>query len=434
MITVVGLNHKSAPIDIREKHAFNEHDTLTALKLLKNSFPDAEFVLLATCNRVELYCAAAYSGQIAPETLANFLAEFHKVPLKDFEHFLYVHKNEHAVNHLLTVASSLDSMVIGEAQIINQVKESYHLACAAKSTGKVLNRLFHCAFSTAKKVYTNTSIAHGRTSVAGVAVELASQLFADISSAKVVVIGAGEMGDLFVQHLRHVGCADIIIVNRSYDRALNIAERYGIMAKKWEELEQLLAEANIAIASAAVQDYLFKKKSLKKIISRRRKGALLILDIAVPRNFEPSVNDIEGVYLYSIDELSQAAEENRKAREGDILKAVQIVNENADDFIFWISARDIGPLIGQMRKQFAKISQQELDSFFVGSREDASCRNVMEPMVRRIVNRLLHCVIKNVNTVAKEGGTLEAAKLVNSIIQHAENISSHAQSDEEQQK
>src|SRR3989339_1758500 len=166
MITVVGLNYKSAPIDIREKHAFNEHETFKALQLLKSSFPDAEFVLLATCNRVELYCVTAYSGQIAPESLANFLAEFHKVPLENFEHFLYIHKNEHAVRHLLTVASSLDSMVVGEGQIIGQVKESYHQACKAESTGKVLNRLFHCAFSAAKKIYTNTSIANGRISVA----------------------------------------------------------------------------------------------------------------------------------------------------------------------------------------------------------------------------------------------------------------------------
>ncbi|TFG45735.1 MAG: glutamyl-tRNA reductase, partial [Candidatus Brocadiia bacterium] len=270
MIIVAGLNHKSAPVEIREKLAFDEHETLMALKLLKNRFAGAEFVLLATCNRIELYCATGISSEITPEMLIAFLAEFHKVPVQDFRDLLYVHKDEHAVRHLLTVASSLDSMVVGEGQIIGQVKQSYHLACTAKSTGRILNRLFHFAFSTAKKVYTNTSIASGRVSVAGVAVELASQLFADIASAKVVVIGAGKMGELFVQHLQHAGCSDITIVNRSYDRALNIAGQYKIKAEKWEELEPLLGQAGIAIASAEVQDHLFRKESIESVMKSHR--------------------------------------------------------------------------------------------------------------------------------------------------------------------
>jgi glutamyl-tRNA reductase len=192
-IISVGLNHKSAPIDIREKLSFSSEQILSALAELKKSFPDSEFVLLSTCNRVEIYCACKRVGVLNHEQLACFLADFHKLNLNDFRELLNFYSNEDAVGHLLTVASGLDSMVVGEDQVLNQVKESYKLACSAKSTGKIINRLFHCAFFTSKKIHTGTGISDGRISVAGVAVELAKNLFSQISKSKTVVIGAGEM-------------------------------------------------------------------------------------------------------------------------------------------------------------------------------------------------------------------------------------------------
>jgi len=432
-IIVLGLNHKTAPIEIREKLAFDAVETTRALCELKNRFQHAEFVLISTCNRVELYCADKRAGGADADDLANFISEFHNVKLEKFAEFLYSYSDEDAVRHLLTVASSLDSMVVGEAQIIGQVKDSYKLACAAKSTGKILNHLFHCAFATSKKIYTTTSISSGRVSIAGVAVELAKQLFADISSAKVVVIGAGEMGELLVQHLLQVGCKNITIVNRSYERGQNIARRYNIIARKWEEIENQLISANIAIASATAQDYLFRKEPFKKIMDTRRGSTLLIIDIAVPRNFEPSINKLDGVYLYSVDDLSEVVEQNRKARERDIARGMEIIFENVTDFMDWFGARDIGPLIGQMKEQFVRISQNELEQFFVGTRQEASCRQVMEAMVNRIVNKLLHCVIKNIDNTAKENGATEAAKLVDSIVRQAEKISSEPESKEDEQ-
>ncbi len=432
-IVVLGLNHKSAPIEIREKLAFDTTQTIKALRELKNKFHEAEFVLLSTCNRVELYCASKLSDEVTAENMAEFLSNFHNIPIEKFQESLYAYENEDSVRHLLTVASSLDSMVVGEAQIIAQVKESYQLACTAKSTGKILNRLFHYAFATSKKIYTTTSISTGRVSVAGVAVELAMQLFADISSAKVVVIGAGEMGELLVQHLLHVGCKNITVVNRSYERGKNMAERYGISVEKWEEIENQLIGANITIASAAVQDYLFRKAAFNKIMNSRRGRTLLVIDIAVPRNFEPSINKMDDVYLYSVDDLSEVVERNRKAREKDIARGVHIVQKNVADFMDWLGAEDIGPLIGQMKEQFVRISQNELEQFFVGTRQDASCKETLEIMVNRIVNKLLHCVIKNVNTIAKENGATEAAKYVDSIVQHAEQISSELSEKEEEQ-
>jgi len=281
-IVVVGLNHRTAPVEIREKLAFDAAETTRALSELKNRFGPAEFTLISTCNRVELYCA---SEDADANELAKFISEFHDVEIDKFRQFLYNYEDEDAARHLLTVASSLDSLVVGEVQIIGQVKESYRLACTAKATGKVLNRLFHTAFATSKKVYSTTAVSSGRVSVAGVAVELAGQLFADISSAKVVVIGAGEMGQLIVQHLLHVGTRDITIVNRSLDRGRKVAEQYGIKVKEWDQLDEQLIDANIAIASASAQDYIFTKDSFRQIAGRRKKGMLLVIDIAVPMNF-----------------------------------------------------------------------------------------------------------------------------------------------------
>ncbi|MHC4433053.1 MAG: glutamyl-tRNA reductase [Planctomycetota bacterium] len=278
-IVVLGLNHKTAPVEIREKLAFDAAETSRALCELKRRFARAEFVLLSTCNRVELYCAGKHCQGANADRLSEFLSQFHDVELEKFREFLYAYEDQEAVRHLLTVTSSLDSLVVGEAQIVGQVKDSYKLACAAKTTGKVLNRLFHSAFATSKKVHTTTTIASGRVSVAGVAVELAGQLFADISSAKVVVIGAGDMGQLIIQHLLQVGARNITVVNRSHDRGLRVAEQYGIEARRWEQLEDQLLTANIAIASASVQDYLFRKDSFKQIMARRREENLLIVDI-----------------------------------------------------------------------------------------------------------------------------------------------------------
>ena len=420
-IVVLGLNHKTAAVEIRQKLSFDAAEAARALCELKKRFSAAEFTLLSTCNRVELYCAGE---GVNADDLTKFISEFHNVETDQFGEFLYSYEDEDAVRHLLTVASSLDSMVVGEVQIIGQVKESYRLACAAKATGKVLNRLFHMAFATSKKVYSTTSISSGRVSVAGVAVELAGQLFADIQSAKVVVIGAGEMGQLIVQHLLDVGARDITVVNRSFERGQDLAERYGVKLKKWDLLDEQLIGANIAIASAATQGYLFTKDSFEEIAKRRRKGMLLIVDIAVPMNFDPAINDLEDVYLYTVDDLSQVVEQNRRARKRDIAKGMNIVSDNVAEFMDWFGARDVGPMIGKMKEQFARIGRNELERFFVGVREEASCKDVMEAMVNRVVNKLLHCVIHNVNIVAKESGPTEAARLLDNIVRQAEEISS----------
>jgi glutamyl-tRNA reductase len=433
-IVVVGLNHKTASVNIREQLAFDEEATVDALTQLKARYPAGEFVLLSTCNRVELYSAVDQADIPSTEDLAKFLSDYNKVAFEDFQKFLYILHNEDCVRHLLTVTSSLDSMVVGEPQITAQVKESYRIACEVESSGKVLNRLFHCAFSTSKDIYTCTSITNRRVSVAGVSVELAKQLFADISSAKVVVIGAGQMGELLVEHLLHVKCNTITVVNRSHTRARKLASRHGIAAEEWTNLDKQLLGANIVVAAAtATQGYLFEKSAFKKIMDARRGKTLLIIDIAVPRNFEPAVNDIENVYLYSVDDLAQVVEDNIKFREDDIDEAVKIICEKVSEFMDWLESKDIGPLIGKIKGSFEQIRQNELERFFVGTRRDACCKEVMEATVGRIVNKLLHCVIKNINVAAKKHGSTTAAKMAGSIVEEAEDIAAEVRGQEKSQ-
>jgi glutamyl-tRNA reductase len=422
-ILVLGLNHKSAAVEIREQLAFDASQVAAALRRLKEREPEAEFVLLSTCNRVELYYAGEKGSQEVAGRLVAFLADFHRLEPEQFKPALYFRENEDAVRHLLLVAAGLDSMVVGEAQILGQVKYSYKHACAAQSAGKILNRLFHCAFFTAKNVHTHTAVSNGRVSVAGVAVELAGQLFAEIARAKVVVIGAGETGELIVQHLLKAGCTDVTIVNRSYERGVELAGRYRVAVGKWEDLSERIGQAQIVISSAATPDYLYTRESFERTVRKRKAGSLLIIDVGVPRNFDPAIQKIADVFLYGMDELKEVAEQNLKAREADIASGLEIVYAEAAQFMDWFHAKDIGPMIGRMKDEFRQISRQELERFLAGPRQHASCRVPLEEMVDRVVNKLLHCVIHNVNTVAKEASPTEAARLVDTILRQAREIS-----------
>ena len=432
-IILVGLNHKTASVDVRERLAFGGDDTAEALKQLRGRYPDAEFVLLSTCNRVELYCAAPIDGGPDVDDLLGFISEFHNISVDEFKGLVYTSHNEECVRHLLTVSSSLDSMVLGEPQIVAQVKDSYKVASEVKSTGKILSHLFHSAFATSKRIYTETSITNRRVSVAGVAVDLASQLFSDIASAKVVVAGAGEMGELLVERLVSKNCRDITVINRSFDRGDDLAKRHAIAADEWSRIDEHLAEANIVVTAAAANEgYLFDREYFKSVMKKRAGATMLLVDIAVPRNIDPEVNKLENLYLYSIDDLAQVVEQNIKLREEDIDLAVEIICERVSEFMEWFSMREIGPLIGQIKESFEKIRRDETAKFIATDCQDDTCKSGIETMVSRVVNKLLHCVIRNINVVAKEKSPKEAAKLAESIVAHAEDIVAGRDGKEEQ--
>lgn len=423
-IVVIGLNHKSADVELRERLAFDDVDSMRALARLNHIFSGDEFALLSTCNRVEAYRVTRRQDGGAASEMTSFICDFHGVRSEEVKDILYAYEDAEAVRHLLSVASSLDSMVVGEPQIVGQVKDSYRLACETGSTGKVLNRLFHCAFRTAKKVHSSTTIAQGRVSVPGVAVQLAAQLFRDIASSEVVVLGAGEMGELIIRHLLQEGCRRITVLNRSAEKSRQTAQRYDLRSADWDQMVGEMTQADIVLAAAAGKRCFLTREVLEQVIAKRRKGPLLIIDVAVPRNCDPSLLKLPQVYLYDMDDLSEVARRNTEARRRDIAAGARIVSEDASEFMEWFKARDVGLLIGQMRRQFEQISRDELDAFFVGNRTKASCKAVLETMVKRIVNKLLHCVIAEARETARSQGSTDAARLIESIVRQAGTISS----------
>ena len=427
-IILIGINHKTAPVEVRERLACDAGQVAEVLGQLHKTYPDSEFVLLSTCNRVECYAVMDKEAGPKATELAHWLADFRGVEFGYLEKHLYTKTDEDAVRHLFTVASSLDSMVVGESQIISQVKEGYKMACQCKTTGKVLNRLFHDAFRTSKDIVTKTSISSRRVSVAGVAVDLAKQLFTDIQSAKVVVIGAGQMGELLVEHFLHEKCQDITVVNRSEPRGCQLAEEKGVSSVSWKGLDQKLLEANIVVgAASATEGYLFSKDQIKSLMSARRNRILLVIDITVPRSFDPAAAKIESFYLYSIDDLAHVANDNIKLREGDLEQAVEIIFDSVSAFMDWFTTRDVGPVFGQIRSAFEQIREIEMEKFFVGPRQEACCREVMEASMGRVVNKLCHCVIRNLDILSREHSAEEAEQLAQSILENAKQIISEDQ-------
>ncbi len=424
-IILIGVNHKTATVDVRERLSCSAEHVRDVLTRFRDAYPGCEFVLLSTCNRVECYAVVDKTIGPKPAQLAKWLADLRCVEFSEIEEFLYIKTDEDAVTHLFTVASSLDSMVIGESQITAQVKESYKIASRCQTTGKVLNHLFHDAFRTAKQIIGKTSISHRRVSVAGVAVGLARQLFSDIRSARVVIAGVGQMGELLVEHFQHEKCRDITVVNRSEQRGCQLAQKHEVCHKSWESLDQEIVQANIVVgAASATEGYLFSRDRIKSLMSRRRNQLLLIIDIAVPRSFEPAVGQIENVYLYSIDDLAQVAQDNIKLREGDLERAVEIICQSVSAFMDWFQTRDVGPLMGQIREAFEKIRETEMEKFFVGPRQDAHCKELLDAAMGRVVNKLCHCVIKNIDLLSKEHGIQEAERFAQSIIENARQIMS----------
>jgi glutamyl-tRNA reductase len=416
-IYAIGLNHKSASVDLREKLALDNDRRVDFLQQLKTRYPGAEFALLSTCNRVELYLSQDADLDPGPNAILSFLAGYHDVRVDQFTDAFYIYEDADAVKHLLTVTASLDSMVVGESQIVSQVKACYYAACEANTTGKVLNRLFHLAFSAGKEVYTSTTITRGRVSVASVAVDLARQLFSDFQNAKVLVIGAGEVGELLITHFQELNANHITLINRSPERARILTQKYGIPALGWEQLQQQMTDSDIVIAAAATDQPLFDKPFCQKVMARRRKDALLIVDIAVPRNFTAEVNALEDVYLYSIDDLAQVVDANLQSRQEEIHQARQIIAENAHDFMEWLQIKDLGPLFGQMRDKFQEMSQKELACFFAGNQDlTAEQKQQVQKLIYRQVNRQIHLLFETLGELAKKTDTRDITRLLQGII------------------
>ncbi|MBI3466761.1 MAG: glutamyl-tRNA reductase [Planctomycetes bacterium] len=417
-IVLVGCNHRSAPLSVRERVAFDGPKVLRALDALAERFPETEVVVLSTCNRVELYAASEQPAQ-APdlEAAADFLAGFHGVAVADLVPHLYFQADRDAVRHLFAVAGSLDSLVPGESQILAQVKEAYRVAKDHGMTGPVTNALFQKAISVGKQVHTSTQIARRKVSVPSVAVEFACEIFeADHFPQKtVLVIGAGEMGELTLEHLCELRPGRILVTNRTAAKAAEVAARWNGQAVPFEQLDDWLIEADLVLSTTGSPEPLVGRERFDAVMSRRGNRPVFIIDIAVPRDFAPEVGELENVYLYNIDDLQRERDKNLKARERELLKAQSLIDRELTEF--WTELthqRHSGPVISQLRREWDARREAELARLFA-LRPDLSPedREAVARTLERFQNQLLHQPLSALRSAAENGhphGLLDALK------------------------
>ena len=400
----VGLNHDSAPVEIREKIAFSASSVPIALSSFTQSFPLSEAVILSTCNRVEIY-ATSPDNTLSKEALLDFFSAFHGLPKEKFADHMYHHQDMNAVRHLFFVASSLDSLVRGETQILSQVKEAYMTATSAETTGSILNQLFQRSLNVAKEVHTKTSIGKGKVSVSSVAVDLAIKVFKDFSDKTVFIIGAGEMCELVLKHLVERGAKTAIVANRNYDKAKALAEEYDGKAINYQSLEDYLPQADIIISSTASPRPVIHTEHIKSAIKARRGNPMLLIDIAVPRDIDPETAKIDNVYLYNIDDLQTVVNGNIDDREKELGKCQVIIDIEVEKFMAWFEELKIGPAIAQLRNHFHEIGEQELERLRpkLGEIAPEEWEHIVYSM-QRTLNKILHKPAKVGKEKAKNGG------------------------------
>jgi len=404
-LRVVGLSHRNATVAVRERLAFSPDETRTALDQLQEMFPEVESVLLSTCNRVELYTLAEAASVPTRAEVAEFLARFHGLDSEEILEGLYRHAGEAAVGHLFTVTSSLDSMVIGEPQILAQVKQAYQLATDHGSTGPLTHAAFQGALKTARRVAGETAIHQRRVSIPSVAVaDFAQQIFEHFDDKKTLVIGAGEMAEETLGYLEAQGACDVTVVNRSAERAQEVAERWQGRAVGWERLLEALAEADLVISTTGAGEPIVTREEFRGIEASRYERPLFILDLAVPRDFDPAIGDRPGVYLYSIDDLEEACERNRRRRDKEMPAAMRIVEQETRRFMTDLHHRVTGPVIQRLMKGWEGPKEAELERLLNKLPElDDRARAEIRQSFDRLVNKLMHPPLESLRKESRHG-------------------------------
>ncbi|OXS29908.1 MAG: glutamyl-tRNA reductase [Desulfovibrio sp. MES5] len=386
-IFLVGLNHRTAGVDVRERfalanHCDEEHWALPCTGAVSES------VILSTCNRVEILAAGA--GDMAEQILCNW-AKARGTDVEDLRPYVYVHKNLEAVRHLFSVASSLDSMVLGEPQILGQLKTAYRKAVKSRATGVILNRLLHKAFSVAKRVRTETAVASSAVSISYAAVELAKRIFGDMREHKAMLVGAGEMAELAAMHLLQSGINEILVANRTHVRGQELAKQFNGRAIPFEQMPHYLLDVDIIITSTGSQEPIIRARDIRAALKARKNRPMFFIDIAVPRDIDPDVNGLDNVYLYDIDDLREVVEENLANRRDEAAKAAEIVNEEVAYFSKWLASLDMQPTIVDLIKKSQAIAEEELAKTLkrLGPVDDTT-REALEAMARSLVRKLNH--------------------------------------------
>jgi glutamyl-tRNA reductase len=394
---VVGVSWRTAPVSVREKLAFQNDDIPRALSQLLESPVIEEGLIVSTCNRVEIYGAtpsASGAALVAATAEARrFLSGDGALSSETLAEGLYEHTETHAVRHLFRVASALDSMVVGESQILGQVKDAYGAALRANTAGPLLNKCMQQAFTVAKRVRSETGISRGAANVSSVAVELASRVFGDLHGRSVLVVGAGKMSVLAARHLHGGGATPIIVTNRSRERAEALAAEIDGVARPWEQLTELIAGADVVISSTGASQPVLTRAIVKRALKARRYAPIVIVDIAVPRDADPAIAKLDGVYLFDIDDLEKIVAENLKERQKEADAAESIVAVEVTAFASWQRSQKVVPTIRSLRKHFAGVAAQEAEKVINSLRDDHTPEEharAIRRLVELIVNKLLH--------------------------------------------
>lgn len=400
-IVVLGINHKTAPVEVREKLAFTDNQLEEAYSLLKADKEIKECVLLSTCNRTELY-ANCDDFEKGKEALIKFLCDLKNVSPQAIRPSVYFYKAAKAVSHLFLVGSGLDSMVIGETQILGQVRTSYEKADSNNSVSKVFHHLFRQAIVAGKRVQSETGINNNAVSISYAAVELAKRIFDNLESRSVLVMGAGKMSHITLKHLCNQGVKDIYVVNRTKQRAIELAEKFNGQHVEYKDMYESMQNVDIVISSTGAPHYMIKKDDMTKLMKRRKNRPIFLIDIAVPRDIEPSIDDLSSVYLYDIDNLQGVVDENMSERVKAAEKAKLIIEEETVEFEIWYKTLDVVPLITALRQKAESIRQTELKRSLdakLGKLDDKE-KKAVDNLTRAIMNRILREPVLRIKDIA----------------------------------
>ena len=397
-IVIVGTSHHIAPLDFRERLSFSESQLTEGFQLLREQPDIREVTILSTCNRVEIYAVTRSKDGCA--VLSDFLSSYHQITPQQLGKFTYSHQDLDAVSHLFNVTASLDSMVVGEPQILGQVKEAYAQSLDAGTTGDILNRLFTKAISVGKRVRTETNIAAGAVSISYAAVELAKKIFQSLEDKTVAIIGAGEMSELTAQHLVKNNVSKVIVANRTYRRAVDIAKKFDGIPLEYDADLSFLVEADIVISSTDAPHYLIDRHSLAEIMRKRKHRYMFLIDIAVPRDIDPEVSKVDNAFLYNIDDLEAVVASNLKDRQQEAEIATQIVKEEVAKFQLQLQAFEVNPTIKALHQQFQGVASKELGICLDKAQLTPKQQKMVEAMTQAIIKKLLHQPTMNLRQIA----------------------------------
>lgn len=389
-IVLIGLSHKTAPVEIREKLCVPQGNVQEVLGRLAVLPGFREGLILSTCNRLEVLAVEEW-GEEGNARVQDLLAKMAGMGQEELRPYLYNRRGEEAVRHLFRVASSLDSMVLGEPQILGQVKEAYSQAVKNKLSGPILNKLFHRSFSVAKRVRTETKIASQAVSVSFAAVELARKILGNLDDKRALLVGAGEMSELAARHLISQGVREILVTNRTFSRAAELAQEYKGKAVPFEDFPRQLKEVDIILSSTGSTHYIIRKEQLTEVIRARKNRPMFFIDIAVPRDVDPKINEIDNVYVYDIDDLQGIVESNKGERKKEGEKAEAIVDQGVQAFNRWLRSLDVVPTILALRNRLEEMRQREVKkalSLLKNTSEEE--QRILDDLTQSILNKVLH--------------------------------------------